>query len=206
MMVGIDATTSALTNGQTERNGASRGPVRIGEAAFGGCRGDGPGITREITADALPTPDSDIVLAEAGAGRIRLLRTAYGLAAPIPTITFASDLTPPFSIAFWSSGVLIEGHSASLGVAFYDGTEFPPDDRDDAFIALHGSRNRAQRRGCEVVRLRFPDGHPTVVFQDFTTGLVGFGQAVWRRPVGLTVIHDGSLLVSEDGIAYRAAP
>ena len=44
---------------------------------------------------------------------------------------------------------------------------------------------------------------------DFLTGFVASDQAVWARPVGLAVMHDGSLLISEDGngtiwrVAYR---
>ncbi|MDB5398780.1 MAG: sorbosone dehydrogenase [Rhodopila sp.] len=105
--------------------------------------------------------------------------------------------------------VLIQAHSAPLGIAFYDGTQFPPEYRGDAFVALHGSWNRSLRTGYKVVRLRFKDGHPTGVYEDFLTGFVASDQAVWARPVGLTMMHDGSLLVSEDGngtiwrVAYR---
>jgi glucose/arabinose dehydrogenase len=107
--------------------------------------------------------------------------------------------------------VLIQAHSAPLGLAFYDGAQFPPDYRGDAFVALHGSWNRFQRTGYKVVRLRFHDGRPTGVYEDFLTGFVASDDAVWGRPVGLAVMHDGSLLVSEDGngtiwrIAYRSA-
>ena len=106
--------------------------------------------------------------------------------------------------------VLIQAHSAPLGIVFYDGTQFPADYRGDAFVALHGSWNRSRRTGYKVVRLRFQDGVPTGVYEDFLTGFVASDQAVWARPVGLTVMHDGSLLVSEDGngtiwrIGYRS--
>ncbi len=49
-----------------------------------------------------------------------------------------------------------------------------------------------------MVRLRFHDGHPTGDYEDFLTGFVVSDQAVWARPVGVTVTHGGSLLVSED--------
>jgi glucose/arabinose dehydrogenase len=108
--------------------------------------------------------------------------------------------------------VLIQPHSAPLGIAFYDATQFPPAYRGDAFIALHGSWNRSLRTGYKVIRLLFHDGHPTGEYADFLTGFVASDQAVWARPTGVTVMHDGSLLVSEDGngtlwrIAYRAEP
>jgi len=105
--------------------------------------------------------------------------------------------------------VLIQPHSAPLGIAFYEGSQFPPEYRGDAFVTLHGSWNRAQRTGYKVVRLRFSDGKPTGEYEDFLTGFVVSDQAVWGRPVGVTVAHDGSLLVSEDGngtiwrVSYR---
>ncbi|HEY8290489.1 MAG TPA: PQQ-dependent sugar dehydrogenase [Acetobacteraceae bacterium] len=95
--------------------------------------------------------------------------------------------------------VLIQAHSAPLGMVFYDRTDFPAAYRGDAFVALHGSWNRARRTGYKVVRLRFDNGRPTGVYEDFLTGFVASDQAVWGRPVGLAVAHDGALLVSEDG-------
>ena len=106
--------------------------------------------------------------------------------------------------------VLFQPHSAPLGIVFYEGTQFPAAYRGDAFVALHGSWNRSLRTGYKVVRLRMRAGHPTGEYQDFLTGFVASDQAVWGRPVGLAVMLDGSLLVSEDGngtiwrIAYRA--
>jgi glucose/arabinose dehydrogenase len=50
-----------------------------------------------------------------------------------------------------------------------------------------------------VIRLRFANGRPTGEYEDFLTGFVVSDQAVWGRPVGIAVAHDGALLVSEDG-------
>ena len=90
-------------------------------------------------------------------------------------------------------------HSAPLGITFYDGTLFPPEYRGDAFVALHGSWNRARRTGYKVVRLRMQDGRPTGEVDDFLTGFVAGDGAVWGRPVDVAVARDGSLLVTEDG-------
>ena len=95
--------------------------------------------------------------------------------------------------------VLIQPHSAPLGIAFYTGTQFPPEYRGDAFVTLRGSWNRSLRTGYKVIRLRFANGMPTGEYVDFLTGFVASDQAVWARPVGVAVAHDGSLLVSEDG-------
>ena len=57
--------------------------------------------------------------------------------------------------------VLIQPHSAPLGITFYDGAQFPQDYRGDAFVTLRGSWNRARRTGYKVIRLRFANGRPT---------------------------------------------
>jgi glucose/arabinose dehydrogenase len=102
----------------------------------------------------------------------------------------AKDVTIP--------DVLIQPHSAPLGITFYDGQQFPPDYRGDAFVALHGSWNRAKRTGYKVVRIRFRNGDPTGEYQDFMTGFVVNDQSVWGRPVGVAVSKTGALLVSDD--------
>jgi glucose/arabinose dehydrogenase len=94
--------------------------------------------------------------------------------------------------------VLIQAHSASLQLAFYTGTQFPPEYRGDAFAAEHGSWNRAKRTGYKVIRVKLKDGVPTGEYQDFLTGFVVNDRAVWGRPVGVAVARDGALLVSED--------
>jgi glucose/arabinose dehydrogenase len=101
--------------------------------------------------------------------------------------------------------ILLQPHSAPLGLAFYTADRFPTEFRGDAFVALHGSWNRAKRTGYKVVRLKFRDGRPTGEYQDFLTGFVLDDARVWGRPVDVAVAPDGSLLVSEDanGVIYR---
>jgi glucose/arabinose dehydrogenase len=94
--------------------------------------------------------------------------------------------------------VLIQAHSASLQLAFYTGTQFPAEYRGDAFAAEHGSWNRSKRTGYKVIRVKAKDGVPTGEYEDFLTGFVINERAVWGRPVGVAVAHDGALLVSED--------
>jgi glucose/arabinose dehydrogenase len=95
--------------------------------------------------------------------------------------------------------VLIEAHSASLGMTIYDGSQFPADYRGNIFAAEHGSWNRSKRTGYKVIRLIMKDGAPTGEYEDFATGFVISDNAVWGRPVGVTVASDGALLISEDG-------
>ena len=101
--------------------------------------------------------------------------------------------------AITTPDVLIQAHSAPLGIAFYAADQFPSDYKGDAFVTLHGSWNRAKRTGYKVVRLIMKDGKPTGEYEDFLVGFVGDDKNVWGRPVGVAVTHDGSLLVSDDG-------
>ena len=109
--------------------------------------------------------------------------------------------------------VLVQPHSAPLQMTFYppDATgpaAFPASYRGDAFVALHGSWNRALRTGYKVVRIPLRDGVPTGEYEDFLIGFVHDDDAVWGRPVGVAVAHDGALLVTEDGngTIWRVAP
>jgi glucose/arabinose dehydrogenase len=99
--------------------------------------------------------------------------------------------------------VLLQSHSAPLGMCFYTGTggvsAFPTEYRGDAFVACHGSWNRTHRTGYKVIRVRLKRGTPTGEYDDFLTGFVVDESSVWGRPVGVAVEHDGALLVSEDG-------
>lgn len=97
--------------------------------------------------------------------------------------------------------VLIQAHSAVLGMAFYEGKMFPADYQGDAFVALHGSWNRSTRTGYKIIRIKFKNGRPAGGYDDFLIGwmLAEDKPEVWGRPVGLLVMRDGSLLVTDDG-------
>jgi hypothetical protein len=101
--------------------------------------------------------------------------------------------------------VLIQAHSASLEMTFYEATQFPADYRGNIFAAEHGSWNRANRTGYKVIRVIVKDGVPTGEYDDFATGFVVNDAEVWGRPVGVAVDKDGALLVSEDasGTVWR---
>jgi glucose/arabinose dehydrogenase len=97
--------------------------------------------------------------------------------------------------------VLIQAHSAVLGLTFYTGRMFPAAYRGDAFLALHGSWNRSKRTGYKIIRVRFKNGKPVGGYDDFITGwMMGEeSREVWGRPVGLLVLKDGSMLIADDG-------
>ena len=94
--------------------------------------------------------------------------------------------------------VLLQAHSASLGMVFYEGKQFPKEYDGDAFAAEHGSWNHAAGSGHEVIRIPLEKGKSNGVYQDFLTGFSTNG-VVWGRPVGIAVATDGSLLVTDDG-------
>lgn len=96
--------------------------------------------------------------------------------------------------------VIVQSHSASLQLTFYDGALFPAEYRGSAFAAFHGSWNRSLRTGYKVVRVPVDQaGAPTGEYEDFVTGFVVDAGQVWGRPVGVATAHDGALLFSEDG-------
>jgi glucose/arabinose dehydrogenase len=103
--------------------------------------------------------------------------------------------------------VLLGAHVAPLQFAFYTGKQFPKSYWGGAFIAEHGSWNRATRSGYQVEFVAFQDGKPSADPVPFMTGLVPdpSSSQVYGRPVGVTVAPDGSLLVSDDGagVVYR---
>ena len=107
--------------------------------------------------------------------------------------------------------VLVQAHSASLNLCFYNGDQFPAEYKGDIFAAFHGSWNRMKRTGYKVVRVPFDHatGKPLGEYEDFVTGFVTPEGKVWGRTVGITVAKDGALLISEDGngtiwrVSYR---
>ncbi|MDE1968216.1 MAG: sorbosone dehydrogenase family protein [Alphaproteobacteria bacterium] len=106
---------------------------------------------------------------------------------------------PELAHAVLAPDLLIQPHSAPLGLVVYEGAQFPPDYRGDVFVALHGSWNRSVRTGYKIVRVRMKDGAPTGEYDDFVTGFLLPNGTVWGRPVGVTVARDGALIFSDDG-------
>jgi glucose/arabinose dehydrogenase len=95
--------------------------------------------------------------------------------------------------------VLLQPHNASLEMTFYEGNQFPSDYKGDIFAAEHGSWNKAERAGYEVIRVPLKNGKATGEYEDFVTGFVTPDGQVWGRPVGVAVAPDGSLMVTDDG-------
>ena len=101
--------------------------------------------------------------------------------------------------------VQFPGHLAPNGLLFYTGNQFPAKYKNGAFIAFHGSWNRAPepQAGFFVVFVPFKDGMPSGKWEVFADGFSGFtsgastGQAKYR-PCGLAQAPDGSLVISDD--------
>jgi len=96
--------------------------------------------------------------------------------------------------------VSLGAHTASLGLLFYQQHSFPAKYRGGAFITQHGSWNRSVLSGYKVIFIPFLNGKPSGKPADFLTGFVEDLSAskVHGRPVGIAVLADGSMLVSDD--------
>jgi glucose/arabinose dehydrogenase len=106
--------------------------------------------------------------------------------------------------------VQIQAHSAPLGLAFYEGSEFPAEYRNNIFVAFHGSWNRSVPTGYKVVRVKLDDkGQPQGGAEDFITGWLSPGETKrgrWMgRPVGIAFGGDGAMYLSDDAgdVIYR---
>lgn len=94
-------------------------------------------------------------------------------------------------------------HVAALGMRFYTGAMFPPEYRNQIFIAEHGSWNRSKKTGYRIMLAKL-EGSRVVSYEPFAQGWLQ-GESAWGRPVDLEVLPDGSLAVSDDsaGVIYR---
>jgi glucose/arabinose dehydrogenase len=88
------------------------------------------------------------------------------------------------------------GHWAPMSLVFSTGAAFPPAYRGGAFLAFHGSWNRAPlpQAGFRVVYIPFRDGEATGAYSTFATAEAG----VTFRPSGLAVGPDGALYIGSD--------
>ena len=103
---------------------------------------------------------------------------------------------------FAAPRLLIQAHSAALGVAFYDAERFPANYHGALFIAEHGSWNRSSKVGYQVSVVTFDESGEH--YSPFITGWLA-EEENWGRPNDVLVAPDGSLLISDDqaGAIYR---
>ncbi len=100
-----------------------------------------------------------------------------------------SDYTPPAQ--------KLGAHVAALGLTFYNGDMFPQSYRNQLFIAQHGSWNRSEKTGYNILLVRFDDNARVIGTEIFASGWLQ-GDEAWGRPNDILQMPDGSLLVSDD--------
>jgi glucose/arabinose dehydrogenase len=95
-------------------------------------------------------------------------------------------------------------HVAPTGVAFYTGSMFPSQMKNNLFIALHGSWNRSSKVGYKVIRVSFDKNGNVEESNDFISGWLK-DESVFGRPSAPFVLSDGSMLLSDDkaNVIYR---
>ena len=95
-------------------------------------------------------------------------------------------------------------HAADLGMTFYTGSMFPERYRNAIFSAQHGSWNRTEPVGARVMVTTL-DAEGNATTEPFAEGWLDGNGEYLGRPVDVTELPDGSLLVSDDlaGAIYR---
>ena len=107
-----------------------------------------------------------------------------------------SEFVPPVA--------LMGPHAAPLGMRFYNGTMFPAEYRGAIFVARHGSWNRTEKLGGDIVVVKLNRDGSVKSVDPFITGFIVDNKYI-GRPVDVQPMKDGSLLVSDDyaGAVYR---
>lgn len=111
----------------------------------------------------------------------------------------ASAIVPDYALG---------AHTASLGLAFYDGELFPERYKNGAFIGQHGSWNRKPPSGYKVIFVPFSNGRPAGQPVDILTGFLNEDGEAFGRPVGVAIDRAGALLVADDvgNTVWRVTP
>jgi glucose/arabinose dehydrogenase len=101
---------------------------------------------------------------------------------------------------------LLGPHSAVLGMHFYNGTMFPVDYRGNILVARHGSWNRTNKAGGDILHVRLNRDGTVRGTESFITGFIE-NNTYLGRPADMLVMKDGSLLISDDhnGAVYRVS-
>ena len=96
-------------------------------------------------------------------------------------------------------------HAADLGLVFYTGDKFPEKYRGGIFTTQHGSWNRTVPMGARVLFTAVNADGTAGQQEVFAEGWLNADGEYVGRPVGLALLRDGSMLVSDDfaGAVYR---
>jgi glucose/arabinose dehydrogenase len=108
------------------------------------------------------------------------------------------EFTPPIA--------LMGPHTAALGMKFYTGNSFPAKYKNQILVARHGSWNKTNKLGGDVVLVNIKKDGSAGPIEPFLTGFLENNSYV-GRPVDVMVMKDGSVLVSDDwnGAVYRVS-
>ncbi|GAC1347975.1 MAG: PQQ-dependent sugar dehydrogenase [Acetobacteraceae bacterium] len=101
---------------------------------------------------------------------------------------------------------LMGPHVATLGMRFYTGDMFPSSYKNAIFLARHGSWDRTEKLGGDVVVVKLKEDGTVGSIEPFMTGFLENNNYV-GRPVDVQMLKDGSLLVSDDwnGAIWRVS-
>jgi glucose/arabinose dehydrogenase len=118
-------------------------------------------------------------------------------------------LDPEFGVGhscaeFDAPALKIGPHVASLGMRFYRGKAFPAEYQHNILIAEHGSWNRSQKVGYQVIRVVLDQNGKVLRQEPFVTGWLKDNE-FWGRPADVLELKDGSVLISDDfsGAIFR---
>jgi len=108
------------------------------------------------------------------------------------------EFTPPIA--------LLGPHTAALGMKFYTGNSFPAKYKNQILVARHGSWNKTNKLGGDVVLVNIKKDGSAGPIEPFLTGFLDNNSYV-GRPVDVLVMKDGSVLVSDDwnGAVWRVS-
>jgi glucose/arabinose dehydrogenase len=107
-----------------------------------------------------------------------------------------SEFEPPIA--------LTGPHSAGLGLRFNTGNMFPAKYKNAIFLARHGSWNRTNKFGGDIVAIFLNKDGSFKSMEPFITGFLVDNKYI-GRPVDVEFMKDGSMLLSDDwnGAIYR---
>ena len=109
------------------------------------------------------------------------------------------------SCSDYTKPIMLTGpHSAGLGLRFYTGNMFPKKYKNAIFLARHGSWNKTNKFGGDVIAIFLNKDGTVKSSEPFVTGFLVDNKYI-GRPVDVQQMADGLLLLSDDwnGVVYR---
>ena len=121
-----------------------------------------------------------------------------------PAALDLKDMKEPANAVF--PQVEFPAHQAQLGMAFYNGKQFPDKYKGGMFVAAHGSWNHSKATGALINFIPVNANGSAGKAEVFADGWLDSETGTYRgRPVDVASMKDGSMLVSDDyaGAIYR---